>query len=213
MKSIRLLLADDHALVRAGIRALINRLAGMEVVAEAGDGREALRLIEQLQPDVALLDITMPGLNGFEVLDYVTRYSPGVRVIILSIHQSREYATQALKAGAAGYLPKAAASNELKEAIDTVTRGETYVSNEVAPDGIPASADTEQSRLEKLTPRQREILTLIAQANATKDIARSLNISVKTVESHRSKLMERLGIHDVAGLVRYAIRMGLVKIE
>jgi len=213
VKSIRLLLADDHALVRAGIRALINRLAGMEVVAEAGDGREALRLIEQLQPDVALLDITMPGLNGFEVLDYVTRYSPGVRVIILSIHQSREYATQALKAGAAGYLPKAAASNELKEAIDTVTRGETYVSTEVAPDGIPASADTEQSRLEKLTPRQREILTLIAQANATKDIARSLNISVKTVESHRSKLMERLGIHDVAGLVRYAIRMGLVKIE
>ena len=185
----------------------------MEVVAEAGDGREALRLIEQLQPDVALLDITMPGLNGFEVLEYVTRYSPGVRVIILSIHQSREYATQALKAGAAGYLPKAAASNELKEAIDTVTRGETYVSTEVAPDGIPASADTEQSRLEKLTPRQREILTLIAQANATKDIARSLNISVKTVESHRSKLMERLGIHDVAGLVRYAIRMGLVKIE
>ena len=213
MKSIRLVLADDHALVRAGIRALINRLAGMEVVAEAGDGREALRLIEQLQPDVALLDITMPGLNGFEVLDYVTRYSPGVRVIILSIHQSREYATQALKAGAAGYLPKAAASNELKEAIDTVTRGETYVSTEVAPDGIPASADTEQSRLEKLTPRQREILTLIAQANATKDIARSLNISVKTVESHRSKLMERLGIHDVAGLVRYATRMGLVKIE
>ena len=185
----------------------------MEVVGEAGDGREALCLIEQLQPDVALLDITMPGLNGFEVLDYVTRYFPGVRVIILSVHQSREYATQALKAGAAGYLPKAAASNELKEAIDTVTRGEIYVSTEVAPDGIPASADTEQSRLEKLTPRQREILTLIAQGNATKDIARSLKISVKTVESHRSKLMERLGIHDVAGLVRYAIRVGLVKIE
>jgi len=213
VKSIRLLLADDHALVRAGIRALINRLAGMEVVAEAGDGREALRLIEQLQPDVALLDITMPGLNGFEVLNYVAKHSSGVRVIILSVHRAREYATQALKAGAAGYLPKTAASNELKEAIETVMHGKTYVSAEVENNAIPSSASTEQSRLEKLTPRQREILTLIAQANATKDIARSLNISVKTVESHRSKLMERLGIHDVAGLVRYAIRMGLVKIE
>ena len=207
------MLADDHALVRAGIRALINRLPGIEVVAEAGDGHEALRLIEQLQPDVALLDIAMPGLNGFEVLDYVAKYSPKVRIIILSVHEAKEYATQALKAGAAGYLPKTAASNELKEAIDTVMRGEPYVSVEVAHDAIAFAAGSERSRLEKLTPRQREILTQIAQGNPTRGIARALNISVKTVESHRSKLMERLGIHDVAGLVRFAIRMGLVKIE
>jgi len=213
VKPIRLLLADDHALVRAGIRALINRLPGIEVVAEAGDGREALRLIEQLQPDIALLDITMPALNGFEVLDYVAKYSPKIRIIILSVHEAREYATQALKAGAAGYLPKTAASSELKEAIDTVMRGEPYVSVEIAHAAIASAAGGEQSRLEKLTPRQREILTLIAQGNPTRGIARALNISVKTVESHRSKLMERLGIHDVAGLVRFAIRMGLVKIE
>ena len=140
LKPTRVLLVDDHALVRAGIRALINRLPGIEVVAEAGDGREALRLIEQLQPDVALLDITMPALNGFEVLDYVAKYSPKIRIIILSVHEAREYATQALKAGAAGYLPKTAASSELKEAIDTVMRGEPYVSVEIAHAAIASAA-------------------------------------------------------------------------
>lgn len=212
MKPIRLLLADDHALVRAGIRALINKLPGMEVVAEASDGPEAVRLIEQLQPDVALVDITMPGLSGFEVLDYATKHSPNVRVIMLSVHEAQEYAIQALQAGAAAYLPKTAGSNELQKAIETAMRGESYVA-EVADDNLISGADAAELELKKLTPRQREILTLMAEGNSTRDIARALKISIKTVETHRAHLMERLKIHDIAGLVRLAIKTGLVTLN
>ena len=216
MKSTkRVLLADDHALVRAGIRALLGRIKGIEVVGEAGDGHEALQMIKDLRPDVALLDITMPGLSSFEVLEESTRLFPELRVIILTVHDAAEYAMKALRAGAAGFLPKSAAANELREALETVARGETYVSGEVARKTVLQQAkETEQSRLlKKLTPRQREILTLVAEGNSTRDIAGTLNISVKTVESHRAQLMERLDIHDVAGLVRCAIRMGLVNFE
>ena len=215
MKPLRVLLADDHALVRAGIRALIGELQGIEVIAEAGSGREALRLAEELQPDIMLLDIAMPALSGFEVLSETAKRFPNVRVIILTVHEEGAYASQALSAGAAGYLPKSAASAELREAIETVARGETYVSGEVARKTLLAqSRETEQSGLlKRLTPRQREILTLIAEGNTMRDIAGALDISVKTVESHRAQLMERLDIHEVAGLVRFAIRMGLVKVE
>ena len=215
VKLIRALLIDDHALVRAGIRALIGMLAGVEVVGEAADGREALRLIEKLQPDIVLLDIAMPGLSGFEVLAECARRFPNVRVIILTMHEAGEYAMQALRAGAAGYLPKSAASGELQEAIETVARGETYVSGEVARKTMlqQAQGTDDDQLLKKLTPRQREILALISEGNTTRDIGRTLNISVKTVESHRVQLMERLNIHEVAGLVRYAIKMGLVKVE
>ena len=211
----RVLLADDHALVRAGIRALLGRIKEIEVVGEAADGREALRMIKELRPDIALLDITMPGLSSFEVLEESTRLFPDLRVIILTVHDAAEYAMKALRAGAAGFLPKSEAVNELREALETVLCGETYVSGEVARRTVLQQArKTEQSRLlEKLTPRQREILTLVAEGSSTREIARALNISVKTVESHRSQIMERLDIHDVAGLVRCAIRMGLVKVE
>ena len=211
----RVLLADDHALVRAGIRALISELEGIEVIGEAADGRETLRLIDEMQPDIVLLDIAMPGLNGFEVLSASVKRFPNVRVIVLTVHEAGECALQALRAGAAGYLPKTAASSELHEAIQTVARGETYVSGEVARKTVIQQAkETEQSRLlKKLTPRQREILTLIAEGSTMKDIARTLHISVKTAESHRAQLMERLDIHEVAGLVRFAIRMGLVNVE
>ena len=214
MKPIRVLLADDHALVRAGIRALLSTIEGVEVIAEAGDGREALRLIEELQPDIVLLDITMPGLSGLEVLEESKKQFPDLRVIILTVHDAGEYAMQALRAGAAGYLPKSAAANELQLAIKIVSRGETYVSGEVSRRTLlEYSKGPTEHPLARLTPRQREILTLIAEGLSTKDIGLRLNISVKTVESHRAQLMERLDIHDVAGLVRYAIKMGLVRVE
>lgn len=211
----RVLLADDHGLVRAGIRALLSLIKGIEVVGEAADGREALRMIKELRPDIALLDITMPGLSSFDVLEESIRLFPDLRVIMLTVHDAEEYAVKALRAGAAGFLPKSAAATELRAALETVVRGETYVSGEVARKTVLQQAkETEATRLLKsITPRQREILTLVAEGNSTRDIARTLNISVKTVESHRAQLMERLDIHEVAGLVRCAIRMGLVNVE
>ncbi len=211
MNPTRVLLADDHALVRAGIRALIEMIDGVEVVAEAGDGSEALRQIGNAQPDIVLLDITMPGINGFEALREISARSPNVRVIILTMHEAREYAIQALRAGAAGFIPKSAAAAELKEAIATVMQGKTYVSTQTAQQ-VADEPDDAQAQLQKLTARQREILILIAEGKSTKQIAGNLNISVKTVETHRAQLTERLDIHDVAGLVRFAIRAGLIKV-
>ena len=213
MNLTRVVLVDDHALVRAGIRALIGMIEGVEVVGEVGDGDDALRLVDELRPDIVLLDVTMPAMGGFTTLQEITTRFPAVRVIMLTMHEAREYAIQALRGGAAGFIPKSAASAELKEAIKTVMRGKTYVSSET-PQNIAATTDKtaqEKELLKRLTPRQREILALIAEGQATKKIARTLNISAKTVESHRSQLMERLDIHEVAGLVRFAIRTGLVK--
>ena len=211
MNPTRVLLADDHAMVRAGIRALIDMIGGIEVVGEAGDGYEALRQIGTAHPDVVLLDITMPGINGFEALKEISSRFPRVRVIILTMHEAREYAIQALRAGAAGFIPKSAAAAELKEAIATVMDGKTYVSTQTAQQ-VAREADDAQTHLQKLTARQRQILVLIAEGQSTKQIASNLNISVKTVETHRAQLTERLNIHDVAGLVRFAIRVGLIKV-
>lgn len=216
MKKIRVLLVDDHALIRAGIRALLERVELLEVVGEAGDGHHALDLIEKLRPDVVLLDLTMPGLSGFEVLKITSEKFPDVHVIVLTVHDEEEYAFQALRAGAAGYLPKSAASAELKLAIEHVMGGKKYLSPTVeqkAAFELGRNAPEGPVPLSELTPRQREVLTLIAEGHSTKDIARALNISVKTVETHRAQLMDRLDIHDIASLVRYAIKMGLVSIE
>ena len=216
MKSIRILLADDHTLVRAGIRSLVQALSGIQVVAEAGDGREALSLIELHQPDVAVLDIAMPGLNGLEVAAQVADNFPYVRVIILSMHATEEYVLRALRAGAAGYLLKDADTAELELAIKAVTRGETYLSPAVSKhitEYIRRVGEEAHSTLERLTPRQREVLQLVAEGHTTQEIARMMNLSTKTVETHRTQLMERLDIHDIAGLVRYAVREGLVILE
>ena len=216
MKTIRILLADDHTLVRAGIRSLVQALPGIQVVAEAGDGREALSLIEAHQPDVALLDIAMPGLNGLEVAAQVADNFPFVRVIILSMHATEEYVLRALRAGAAGYLLKDADTAELEMAIKAVTCGETYLSPAVSKhvtEYIRRIGEGAHSDLERLTPRQREVLQLVAEGNTTQEIARIMSLSVKTVETHRTQLMERLDIHDIAGLVRYAVREGLVILE
>lgn len=215
MTPIRVLIADDHALVRAGIRALVERIDGVVVVGEAGKGSEALELVRELGPDLILLDITMPDGNGFDVLDQVTKLYPEIKVIVLTVHEAGEYALRAVREGAAGYLPKSAASIELEQAIQTVIRGERYISPETAQNTIfeVTNRGTKRDLLATLSPRQREVLRLIAEGNTTKQIAHLLEISVKTVETHRAQLMERLGIHDVAGLVRYAIIVGIIEVE
>lgn len=216
MKPIRVLLADDHGLVRSGIRVLLEDMEGIEVIGEAGEGWEVLRLIEAKPPDVVLMDISMPGLNGLAVTARVAKEFPHTRVLILSIHVSEEYVLRALRAGASGYLVKDASVSELELAIRAVDRGQTYLSPSVSRPVVAdymqlASADA--APVDPLTPRQREILQLIAEGHSTKEIASKLDVSVKTAETHRAQLMERLAIHDVAGLVRYAIRIGLVTPE
>lgn len=212
----RVLLAEDHALVRAGLCALIRNMPGTEIVAEAGNGQEALHLIRTHQPDVVLLDITMPGLNGLEVLVRIANDCPQARVIILSMHANEEYVRQALRTGASGYVLKDSSTADLEQAIKSAVRGEPYLSPAISKrviDEYSQSCTGEPGPLKLLTSRQREILQLIAEGHATKDIAHILNLSAKTVETHRAQLMERLDIHDVPGLVRYAIRIGLVSPE
>jgi DNA-binding NarL/FixJ family response regulator len=210
---IRILLAEDHALVRAGFRSLLERMSGVEIVGEAGDGREAIELIGKLLPDVVLMDITMPGLNGLHTTVRVRAEYPSVRVIMLSMHDNEEYVWQALNAGAAGYLLKGADPTELGLAIRSVAQGGSYlspaVSRHVVNDFV-RRVGTNRSSLDRLTPRQLEIVQLIAESHTNQEIAHELDISLKTVETHRAQLMARLDIHDVPGLVRYAIRMGLV---
>lgn len=216
MEPIRVLLADDHTLIRAGISALLERMERVKIVGEAPDGHIAMKLIQELVPDVVLLDLQMPGLSGFEVLQHTTEKSPHVKVIVLSVHDTEEFAHRALSSGAVGYLPKSAASSELEVAIDQVMRGERYVSptiEQIASQRSSRDSHAGRTTPVGITPRQREVLTLVTQGYSTKDIARTLGISVKTVETHRAQLMERLGIHDVAGLVRYAIRTGIVKLD
>jgi DNA-binding NarL/FixJ family response regulator len=214
IKSTRVLLADDHTLVRAGIRALLEKLPGVEVAGEASDGREVLDLIKAHQPDVVLMDISMPGLNGLQALPRMVRDFPSVRVIILSMHHNDEYVLQALKSGAAGYLLKRAATAELPAALQTLAAGEIYLSQEIGSQFLKKFPLQQLARsrnpLEQLTPRQREILQLLAEGQTTKAIALVLKISDKTVEYHRAKLMARLSIFDIPGLVRFALRTGLV---
>jgi DNA-binding NarL/FixJ family response regulator len=216
MKKIRVLLADDHKLVRAGIRSLLERLPEMEVVAEASDGGEALQLVEKYDPQIVLMDLAMPELNGLEATRHLTTKFPKVRVIILSIYSDEEHVYQSLRAGAAGYLMKGAATEELEFAIRSVARGETYLSPPVSKPVIMEyirRTNVGLSPREGLSPRQTQILKLIAEGQTTKQVALNLAISVKTVESHRSALMKRIGVRDVAGLVRYAVKVGLVDLH
>ncbi|MBP9902490.1 MAG: response regulator transcription factor [Verrucomicrobiota bacterium] len=217
LKPIRVILADDHTLVRAGIRALLEKLPKVEVVGEAGDGRAVLELVRLHRPDVVLLDITMPGLNGLEAAARLAKEFPDLRVIILSMHNNEEYYWRALKAGAAGYLLKKAATAELATALQQVMRGEIYLSQEISQRlvkkfPLQGIADR-KSPLEQLTGRQREILQLIAEGQNTKGIAELLKVSPKTVEYHRMKLMTGLNVHDIPGLVRFALRVGLIPQE
>jgi DNA-binding NarL/FixJ family response regulator len=209
---IRVLLADDHSLVRAGIRSLLEKIPAVTVVAEAGNGREAINLLRKYQPHIALMDIAMPGLNGLEALTRCKEF-PKTRVIILSMHATEEYVVQALRRGAAGYLIKDAAVGELAVAIRSILKGEIYLSSTISRNVIDTylkRVGDKSGPLDQLTSRQREVLQLIAEGNNTKEIAFLLKLSVKTVETHRGHLMQKLGIHDIAGLVRSAMRGGLV---
>jgi DNA-binding NarL/FixJ family response regulator len=229
MAPARIVLVDDHALVRAGLRAIVEKLADVQVVGEASDGREALAIVAEDPPDLVLMDVTMPGFNGLEATARIVARSPRTRVIIVSVHSDAASVLDAIDAGAAGYVLKDASVAELELAIRAVTKGGTFLSPLVSQHVIeeyrrrpvaPRLADSgsppreshgDRAQLARLTPRQREILQLVAEGASTRAMARSLNVSVKTVESHRAQLMERLGIHDVAGLVRFALRAGLIR--
>jgi DNA-binding NarL/FixJ family response regulator len=209
----RVLLADDHVLVRAGIRALLETMDDIEVIGETGDGRAALEIIKRDQPDVVLMDISMPQLNGLDATAIIARDHPTTRVIILSMHGTETSVQQALTAGAAGYLLKEGAVAELPLAIQAVTEGKRFISPAVSAivvDGFLSGRDPEAGPLRTLTLRQREILQLLAEGQSAKEVAFALGLSVKTVETHRRQIMERLQIFDLAGLVRFAIRAGLV---
>jgi DNA-binding NarL/FixJ family response regulator len=214
MTPIRVILVDDHMLVRAGIRALLQQIEGVSVVAEAGDGQEALQAVAQQLPDIVLMDITMPAVSGLEATMRIARDFPKVRVIILSMHTEQEYVLQGIRAGAAGYLLKGAHVSELEMALTAVINGETYLSPAASKHVMAEIAENGRGSahsIEQLSPRQRQVLQLIAEGFSRKQIAHELSVSVKTVDTHRAQLMENLAIQDVAGLVRYALRVGIVK--
>ena len=212
----RVLLADDHQLVRAGLRKLLESLDAVTVVGEASDGLALLSLAEQLRPDLVVMDVAMPGLNGLEATARLKLAQPTARVMILSMHQNEDYVRQALRQGACAYLLKDAAPTELEAGLRAVMRGETFLSAAVSK-GVMSDyvkrLRGDQPGGAQLTPRQREVLQLIAEGNSSKEIARRLNLSVKTVDTHRSQLMRQLDVHEVTGLVRYALRCGLISAD
>jgi DNA-binding NarL/FixJ family response regulator len=212
MKPIRIVLADDHNLVRSGLKSLLLGMSGVDVVAEATNGLEAVEQTRSTTPDVVLMDIGMKELNGIEAAAIITREMPTVRVIILSMHDTQDFVSQALKAGACGYVLKDAATLELEFALQAAINGETYLSPRVSRQVVQSYVQPPalEAGLETLSPRQREILKAIALGRTTKQIAYDLDLSVKTIETHRAQIMERLNIRDVAGLVRFSIRAGLI---
>ncbi len=207
----RVLIADDHQIVRQGLRALLEK-AGHLVVAEAANGREAVHLAGEHQVDIAVLDMIMPVLNGVDSARELIRAAPQVRTILLTMHADRPYVVEALRDGAKGYVLKTQAAEDLVRAIDEVSRGAVYISPAVAVSLVDAIVEKDESPNKELSARERQILQLIAESKSTKEIARMLDISYKTAESHRSRLMKKLDIHETAGLVRYAIRRGLLQL-
>jgi DNA-binding NarL/FixJ family response regulator len=215
-RKIRILIADDHQLFRAGIRALLKQFDDLDIVAEADDGREALRLVGVHHPDVVLMDLMMPSLNGLDATARIVRAFPRTRVLIVSMNADEDSVLKSLRAGAIGYLVKTADPAELELALRAAARGDRFLSSVVSQSVISACLkriDREQTSLERLSPRQREVLQLIAEGNSTKLIAGKLAISIKTAEAYRGELMKALDIHDIASLTRYAIRTGLVSLE
>ncbi len=222
MELIRVLLIDDHELVRSGIKALLEKSEDIRVVGEAGEGHEALACIRETNPDVVLLDISLPGLNGLEVAAKARKESPRLRIVFLSMHSNEEYVLQALKIGASGYVLKQSSTRELELAVRSAKKGETFlspaISNTVVSDYMARLKGGNVRKpganpYEVLTSRQREILQLIAEGFSSKEIAQKLGLSINTIEVHRANLMDRLNIHDIAGLVRYAIQTGIIEVK
>ena len=213
MRITRTVLADDHTLVLAGIRALLKEFEAVNVIAEVTNGRDALAAVEAEHPDLVLMDISMKELNGIDATAQIKAQHPETDVLILSMHTTEDFVRRALRAGASGYLVKDSAPLELRMAVEALMRGEKYISSRVSRHlvaGLVDGAPRAESSIDTLTTRQREILQMIAEGNSTKEIAFALKVSTKTVETHRAALMEKLGIHDVAGLVLYAVRHHLV---
>ncbi len=217
---IRVLIVDDHSLMRAGIRALFQSSADICVVGESGDGHNALELMKELSPDVVLMDISMPGLNGLEVAARARKEMPRTRIVFLSMHGGDEYVLRALEVGAAGYVLKDSETSELELAIRSAVKGEAFlspaVSTKVIGSFVSQLSSAHKSRpspYEQLTMRQREVLQLLAEGYTAKEIAEKTRLSINTVETHRTNIMNRLNIHDVAGLVRYAISKGIIQPE
>jgi DNA-binding NarL/FixJ family response regulator len=215
---MKVALVEDHGLVRAGLRALLDKLDGVTIVGEASNGREAVKLVAERQPHVVVMDVAMPHLNGIEAARQIVKQAPNTRILILSMHANEAYVLQALRAGASGYMLKDAATSELEFALAAVGRGETYLSPAVSKQMVAKLLQNETNGetadpLELLTPRQREVLQLIAEGKNTKECAYLLGTSAKTIETHRAHIMERLHIHDVVGLTRFAIQVGVVHLE
>jgi len=214
---IKVLLADDHTIVRDGLKALLEKEIDLEVVALADDGRSAVQIARDLLPHVAVMDIGMPGLNGIEATRCITVENPAVRVLVLSMHSARRYLLDALSAGAKGYILKDCAAEELARAIRAVAANETYLSTKVADiivkDYMKSLPDQQSDAAQLLSKREREVLQLIAEGHSTKEIAYQLNLSIKTVETHRQQIMKKLDLQTVAGLTRFAIREGLSPLE
>jgi DNA-binding NarL/FixJ family response regulator len=211
LSPVRVLLADDHPLILAAVRALVERIEGIRVVAEARDGREAVAKSAAHRPDLVILDVEMPELNGIEAAGKILEVSPGTKVVMLSSHVDGDYVRSAVRAGASGYLTKCGAPQEINLAIDAAMRGDFYVSSRAARQLIEEhDGRAGRAALDVLTPRQREMLQMIAEGKSIKEIAFVLDLSRKTVETHRMAIMQRLGIHSVAGLATFAVRHGLV---
>jgi DNA-binding NarL/FixJ family response regulator len=205
------LLADDHLVVREGLRSLLEA-AGFKIVGEARDGREALKLARMLEPEVTVMDIGMPGLNGVDACRELLREVPEMRIILLTVHSEDAYVIEALRAGARGYVLKTQAGSDLVRAIGEVTQGRIYLSPSVSSAVVQAFLAGSTSPADPLTPREREVLQLVAEGRSTKEVAGILGVSVKTAETHRTRLMTKLDIHHTAGLVHYAIRRGLIRV-
>ena len=216
MARLRILLADDHTVVRQGLRKILEDRSEWEVVAEAGDGREAVRQAEEIKPDVAIIDVAMPLLNGIETTRQIARKSPATRILVLSMHSDEAYVNQILKAGATGYLLKDSADVDLLQAVDAISKGKSFFSPGIAKvmldDYVRQLADKGiTDRYESLSEREREIFQLIAEGKANKEIAALLSISPSTVETHRARIMEKLDLHSAAEIVLYAVRRGVIR--
>jgi two-component system, NarL family, response regulator NreC len=209
---MRIIVADDHQLVREGFTAILEK-AGFTVVGQAADGHEALKLARTLNPDIALLDLSMPLLNGLDAAREIRSLSPDIKTILLTMYPDKSYVLQALKVGAKGYVLKNQASEDLVRAIREVANGEVYLSPGVAASVVDAYLDRTEASADPLTPRERQILQLVAEGSTTKEVAKFLSISFKTAETHRNHIMKKLDIHDVVGLVHYAIHRGLVQVD
>lgn len=213
---IRILIVDDHDLVREGVRTMLEQDSGFEVVGECGDGQEAIRAVRELEPDVVLMDVALPGgIGGLEATEAILSERPGTRVIMLTQYEQREYIRRALKVGAQGYLLKRSASSQLKEAIRTVFQGRRYL-HPVAADElvelVTSGASLDEEEYEKLTQRERQVLKLLAEGKTSRDIAKYLGISLKTAMTHRANLMAKLGLHSRAEVIKYAIRKGVIQV-